>query len=321
VPPGVEFVVAGSRAYYRLLARATYFVNNVNFPSHWRKRDGSVHLQTHHGTPLKRMGLDLREAFVAGQQMDFDALLRRCSRWDYSLSSNPLSTEVWKRVYPVPCTTLEYGYPRNDPLANATDEDVAKARCELGIDAGKKVLLYAPTHREYEPEFRLLLDTAQLASSLGDGWVVLSRAHYFYDNGEQVSPSADGRVIDVTNHDSIEQLSIASDVLITDYSSLLFDYAVLDRPIVVYAPDWETYRLMRGTTFDLLAEPPGVVCRTPEEVVDVLLSGGHAAESANERRAEFRAKFCAWDDGHAAERVVRRLFLGEDPALPWETAA
>jgi len=183
------------------------------------------------------------------------------------------------------------------------------------------VLLYAPTHREYERGFRSLLDTIQLAEALGDEWVILSRAHYFYDTGQPVGPIADGRVIDVTSHGSIEQLCVAADVLVTDYSSVMFDYGVLDRPIVIYAPDWDTYRSLRGTYFDLLAEPPGVVCRTPDEVADALVSGGYASDVAAKARRSFRSRFCAWDDGRAAERVVRRVFLGEDPVSPAEAPA
>jgi CDP-glycerol glycerophosphotransferase len=316
VPPGVETVIADSREYFRLIARAKYFVNNVNFPDHMRKRSGMVHVQTHHGTPLKRMGLDLRDAAGAGQRTNFRALIRRCSAWDFSVSANRLSTLVWERVYPVNFTSLEYGYPRNDVLATATDADVAAARESLDIEDGKKVLLYAPTHREYERGFRSLLDTIRLAESLGDDWIVLSRAHYFYDVGQPVAAMAHGRVIDVTSHDSVEQLCLAADVLITDYSSVMFDYAVLDRPLVIYAPDWETYRSLRGTYFDLIAEPPGVVCRTPEDVVDAIVSGAYKGDVADKARRVFRSKYCAWDDGHAAERVVRRVFLGETPPSP-----
>jgi len=106
----------------------------------------------------------------------------------------------------------------------------------------------------------------------------------------------------------VEQLLIATDVLVTDYSSMMFDYAVLDRPIVVYAPDWDTYVRTRGVTFDLLAEPPGVVATTPADLVDAFRTGAVWDDTAAKARAQFRGRFCALDDGHAAERVVRRVF-------------
>src|SRR6266511_4312892 len=119
MPPGVEYVVSGTRDYYRAIARAKYFVNNVNFPNDFVKRTGTIHVQTHHGTPLKKMGLDLREALVAGQRMNFERLLRRAARWDYSISSNAFSTLIWERAYPTRYETLEVGYPRNDALVSA----------------------------------------------------------------------------------------------------------------------------------------------------------------------------------------------------------
>src|SRR5204863_6870099 len=105
MPDGVEHVVAGTPEYYDVIARASYCVNNVNFPNHFVKRPGSVHVMTHHGTPLKRMGLDERDSPVT--RMDFAALMRRCSRWDYSVTANPHSTLVWERVYPLPYESLE----------------------------------------------------------------------------------------------------------------------------------------------------------------------------------------------------------------------
>lgn len=314
MPAGVEYVVAWTRPYYRLIARAKYFVNNVNFPNEFVKREGTVHVQTHHGTPLKTMGLDLRTAYVAGRRMDFDALLRRVARWDYSISSNRFSTDVWKRAYPASYETLEVGYPRNDALVNAMEDDVRRIRAELGIGGDERAILFAPTHREYQERFEPTLDVGRLADELGPGHVILARLHYFYAGdlpGEHRSTK--GRIVDVTGHPSIEELCLAADVLLTDYSSLMFDYAILDRPIVIHAPDWEEYRRLRGTYFDLPAEPPGVVTRTQEELVEAFRSGAAAGEEAARLRAAFRARFCSLEDGRASERVVRTVW-GVPPA-------
>jgi CDP-glycerol glycerophosphotransferase len=298
IPAGVEHVVRGTPEYFDAIARAQYFVNNVNFPNHLVKREGTVHVQTHHGTPLKFMGLDLRESESQGRGMDFDALLRRIARWDFSISSNPHSTSVWERVYPGTYETLEVGYPRNDRLVNATAEEVAGVRASLGIGRDQTAVLYAPTHREYEEGYVPKLDLTRVADGLGPDDVVLVRPHYFYDP----EPPAGGQLVDVASHPSIEELCLAADVLLTDYSSIMFDYAVLDRPIVIHAPDWDEYRTRRGVYFDLMAEPPGAVAHTETEVIDAL----RAREEAE--RAAFRARFCALDDGHAAERVVRKVW-------------
>jgi CDP-glycerol glycerophosphotransferase len=119
----------------------------------------------------------------------------------------------------------------------------------------------------------------------------------------------------------VEELCLAADVLVTDYSSIMFDYAVLDRPIVIHAPDWEEYRAMRGTYFDITAEAPGVVTTTDADMAEAFTSGAVWGEEARRARAAFRARFCALDDGHAAERVVRRVWLGEPASALWPAAA
>ena len=303
LPPGIDHVIARSPEFWELMQRAKYRINNVNFPDKATKPPGAIELQTHHGTPLKYMGLDLKKSESQGRGMDFDKLLERIARWDYSVSSNHHSTEVWERVYPGTYESLEVGYPRNDQLANATAADVARVRSALGIAAGQTTVLYAPTHREYEDGFVPKLDLARLAASLGPDHVILARLHYFYDSDPLVRELHDaGRLLDVASHPSVEELCLAADVLLTDYSSIMFDYAVLDRPIVIHAPDWDEYRARRGVYFDLLAEPPGTVTRTQDQVVEALRA------PADAQRAAFRARFCSLDDGGAAERVVRRVW-------------
>jgi len=300
IPPGVEHVVARTPEYHDVLRRATYFVNNVNFPNHLVKRPGTLHVMTHHGTPLKRMGLDERRAAGQGLVKDFSALLRRCRRWDYSVAQNAFTTLYFERVYPLDYETLEVGYPRNDMLATATPEDVARAREQLRLQPGQRAILYAPTYREYDHDAVPVEDVTRLAETLPEDHVLLMRLHSF--SGRDVQP---GRVVDAA-HARVEDACLAADALITDYSSIMFDYAVLDRPIVIHAPDWDTYREMRGTTFDITAEPPGAVSRSADEVADAFASG--AAWDATDRRAAFRERFCSLEDGGAAERVVRAVW-------------
>ncbi|RAY14227.1 CDP-glycerol:glycerophosphate glycerophosphotransferase [Actinomadura craniellae] len=318
LPPGVEHVVAGSPEYLRLIARAKYFVNNVNYPDDLVKRPGQVHVMTQHGTPLKKMGLDQMDFPVGANNMDFRALITRSDRWNFLLSSNPLSTEAWDRGFPCRYEMLETGYPRNDRLVTATAEDRLRLRAELGVPEGKKAILYAPTHRDYQRGYSPMFDIGRFMRELGPDYVLLLRAHYFYKAEDYTTTGgrASGEVIDVSGHPSVEDLAIASDALLTDYSSIMFDYANLDRPIVIYANDWDTYRRTRGVNFDLMATPPGVVARTEDELVDTFRAGTAWDDPAAKARADFRARFCPWDDGHAAERAVRRIFLGEKVPNP-----
>lgn len=315
MPEGVEYAVIGSRRYWEVLARATYLVNNANFAEGVVKRPGSVHLQTQHGTPLKTMGVDQSTyPVVAARSGSFTKLLGRVDRWDFNLSSNSHSTQMWERAFPGSYEHLEYGYPRNDVYFTATAEDVARVRRELGVPEGATAVLYAPTHRDHHTGFEPGLDLEAFCEAAGEDVVVLLRAHYFYDQGR---PTGSGRVIDVTAHRSSEDVCLAADALVTDYSSIMFDYAGLDRPIVVYADDWEVYRETRGVYFDLPAEPPGPVARTAGELARIFADGSWAGPESTALRAAFRERFCLFDDGRAAERVVRRVLLGEPPeAIP-----
>ncbi|MGX9887198.1 bifunctional glycosyltransferase/CDP-glycerol:glycerophosphate glycerophosphotransferase [Streptomyces sp. NPDC002276] len=315
VPEGVEHAVIGSRKYWEVLARAKYLVNNANFAEGVVKRPGSVHVQTQHGTPLKKMGVDQSTyPVVAAATGSFAKLLGRVDRWDYNISSNRHSTQMWERAFPGSYEALEYGYPRNDVYYSATADEVARVRRELGVPEGKTAVLYAPTHRDYQTGFDTGLDLEAFCAAAGEDVVVLLRAHYFYDQGRAKSS---GRIIDVTGHRSSEDVCLAADALVTDYSSIMFDYANLDRPIVVYADDWDVYRETRGVYFDLMASPPGPVARTPEELAQVFRDGSYTGVESSALRAEFRSRFCEFDDGLAAERVVRRVFLGAPPeAVP-----
>ncbi|WP_217169974.1 bifunctional glycosyltransferase family 2 protein/CDP-glycerol:glycerophosphate glycerophosphotransferase [Streptomyces sp. AC512_CC834] len=321
VPKGVEVVRVGSREYWAALARAKYLVNNVNFADSVIKREGQIHVQTHHGTPLKTMGVD-QQKYPASTAMNFEKLLERCDRWDYSISANQFSTVIWERVYPCSYTSLETGYPRNDVLVGATSEDVRAARAALGLADGTKAFLYMPTHREYQPDFTPPLDLRRFARELGPDVTLLVRGHYFYGNSPHVAElRRTGRIVDVSGHARVEELYLAADALITDYSSAMFDYAVLDRPIISYVPDWDVYSAVRGTYFDLLQEPPGAVATTQAELLGLLASGAYDRPETTERRDIFRRRFCEFDDGHAAERVVRRVFLGEEdlpPVVPFD---
>ncbi|MGW5354682.1 bifunctional glycosyltransferase/CDP-glycerol:glycerophosphate glycerophosphotransferase [Streptomyces sp. NPDC004031] len=322
LPPGTDHVVVNTRRYWDVLARARYLVNNANFTGTVVKRPGQTYVQTHHGTPLKHMGMDLRARPAVGKGMSFGRLLDHADQWDYSLVANQHSAEVFDRVYPSGYTTLPSGYPRNDVFYAAGAEQVRAARQALGIADGTVAILYAPTHRDYQRDFVLPLDLGRLARELGPGHTLLVRAHYFYGESPELEAlHAAGAIVDVSAHPSVEELCLASDALVTDFSSLMFDYANLDRPIVVHAADWEAYRAARGVYFDLLSgrpgETPGAVARDEASLAEAFRSGAYRGEAAAALRAAFRTRFCAYDDGLAAERVVRRVFLSEEGLLPY----
>ncbi|MFG2832216.1 CDP-glycerol glycerophosphotransferase family protein [Streptomyces sp. NPDC048434] len=321
VPDGMDHVVVNTQRYWEVMARAKYFVNNVNFADNVVKRKGQVHLQTHHGTPLKRMGIDQQKYPAAAKGMSMSKLLERADRWDLSLSSNQHTTEQWERVYPCSFESIDAGYPRNDVFFRAGAQEVLDIRARLGIAPGSTAVLYAPTVRDYQVGYVPQLDLEKITRELGPDFVLLVRTHYFYDQDPHLQKLQEqGALIDVSRHPSVEELCLAADALVTDYSSIMFDYANLDRPIINYAVDWETYVRSRGVTFDLLSgkpgETPGITATHEDELIEAFVSGRWKGAEATELRAAFRARFCTWDDGHAAERVVRRIFLGTEDLSP-----
>ncbi|MQY32096.1 Teichoic acid poly(glycerol phosphate) polymerase [Streptomyces sp. RB17] len=335
LPPEVEHVIVGSRRYLEVTARATFFVNDVNWPGTLAKRPGSVHIQTHQGTPLKYMGADLLDKPGARLGFDVPQMLRRADRWDYSLVANRHSELVWERAYPCHFTSLRTGSPRNDVLVNGGDSDF---RQRYGIPETDTVVLYAPTRRDYRRSGHVdRIDLARFAADLGEslgggaggglnggagaGCTLVVRLHPSLATGPArgmglAELARRGIVVDATDEPRVEDVLLAADVLVTDYSAVMFDYACLDRPIVVHADDWPAYTASRGAYFDITAEPPGHVARSCRELAWLFASGSWRDEESARLRADFRSRFCEFDDGGAAERVVRTLLLGEPMTGP-----
>ncbi|MDT0309998.1 CDP-glycerol glycerophosphotransferase family protein [Streptomyces sp. DSM 44917] len=294
-PPGVRRLVPGTAAYLGAVARAGFLVSGGPFPDALVPRAGQRRLQTHAGTPLAHAGLDAPGRDLAG-------LLRQIDRWDHCLSAGRHATLAWESAYPAAYQILEYGSPRADLFHAAGAEDVRAARGWLGVPPGVLAVLYAPAPRSGRQETALPAPE-RLAARLGPGFLLLVR-------GGPHRASGPG-VLDVTGHPAgLEWLCLAADALVTDYAPVVFDYAVLNRPVVVHAEDWEGYRAVHGAYVDLPAVAPGPVTRDEDELVAALRGTElwTGAESAARREA-FRRRFCPYDDGFAAERVVRRVFL------------
>jgi CDP-glycerol glycerophosphotransferase (TagB/SpsB family)/glycosyltransferase involved in cell wall biosynthesis len=326
LPAGLDFVTPDSRRYRAVVARATYWVNNVNWPGTLTKRPGQLHLHTHQGTPLKYMGADLLDKPGARHGFSVPKMLHRADRWDLSLVANRHSELVWERAYPCHFTSLRTGSPRNDVLVSPPADRAAAVRARLGVPDGHTVVLYAPTRREYRRGGHVdRIDLARFAADLGAGHTLVVRLHPSLATGTArglglADLHARGVLIDATDEPHVEDVLLASDVLVTDYSALMFDYANLDRPIVIHADDWDAYAASRGAYLDITAEAPGHVSRSYRELAWLLTSGTWQDEESAGLRAAFRGRFCEFDDGRAAERVVRTVMLGEDLPQPARVA-
>lgn len=310
VPEGARAVVRFSREYFELLGRARYLVVNASLPYFFRKREGQLYFQTWHGTPLKRIAHDR-------PHLDFlnwhhrRQLLHARDGWDYLLSQSEFCSRALSSAFCYSGPVMEVGYPRNDVLVSSNREAVRRTTRErLGLDDDAYVVLYAPTWRDNLRVGRVFdkvlhLEPERLVRDL-DRCVVLVRGHYnSVKAAEQVDP--DRRIIDVTRYPDIAHLYLAADALVTDYSSVFFDFALVDKPMAFLAPDLVAYRDdNRGFYLDYHTTVPGPVCETTEEIVAVLSGDDNFAG----RRREFRERFAPLDDGHAAERVVDAILDG-----------
>jgi CDP-glycerol glycerophosphotransferase len=309
----VTVPVAGTEATAALEA-ADVVVSNCHVDLvPWRKQPGAIYLQTWHGTPLKRIH---RSALTHPDDAVMDALDAEIGRWDHLVSPSPAATGLLRSAFGYAGHVLETGYPRNDALVGP---DAATRRTEvrrqLGIADGTTVVLYAPTYRDDDlagGAGRLGLDPEALVDRLGPGHLLLLRRHYYLGHQRGVADTA--RVRDVSAHAEIADLHLAADVLVTDYSSSLFDFAVTGKPIVLFAYDLEHYRdELRGFTLDLATEMPGpVVLETgalAEALSDLPCLRGRWAE----RYAAFQQRFCHLEDGHASERVLDAVWPLEVP--------
>lgn len=309
VPPGPRRLRPGTAACWTALARAKYLVTDDVLETGLRKRRGQILVRAQQGTPLGHTGLDLQERPAAARGTDFAGLLRGVDQWDVVLSGNRHATLVWERVFPGRYRTLEYGSPRNDVFQRATSADVTRLRESLGVPPGAVAVLYALLAGTMcAPSARRWTWSGSRAG-FGPRFVILARTH-----GERCPEGP--RIIDVRDHPSVQALCLASDALLTDYHPIMFDYAGLDRPIVVHTGDWEVYRAASGAYVDLPAFPPGAVGHSEDELIDIFATGQWRGSRSAQLRAVFRERFCPHDDGRAAERVVRHVVLGETEPLP-----
>lgn len=294
-----------SLSYLYHMARARHLITNTNFPTHIQKRAGTIHTQTKHGTPLKLMGLD-------EPTNRNDSFAKRCSRWDYVISSNSYSSQIWRQSFPYNYKVLETGYPRNDRLLTATDDERRALRNKLALPLGKNVVLYAPTYRSEQGRQNAtnIPDKEQIISAIMAGLppnsVLGVRDHYFLNSGSAWGD--DPRLVNLSQHPSTTDVLLVTDMLITDYSSIMFDFATQQRPIIILGYDKALYTQARGMYFDIETAHPGVYCSTLEQLTIALKDDHASRQDALDRLATFYKRFCPWEDGQASARVCKLIF-------------
>ena len=210
---------------------------------------------------------------------------------------------------------LETGYPRNDLLSASNRDEIAlNLKKKLGIPLDKKTILYAPTWRDDEYygngryKFKLKLDLDLLKKELGDQYVVLLRTHHYIADNLDVTGLEDF-AFNLSKYDDITEIYLISDICITDYSSVFFDYANLKRPLLFYTYDLDKYRdVLRGFYIDMETELPRPLVFSSEEVVDKIKNIDQLNADYQEKYQQFYQRFCSWEDGNASKRVVEEVF-------------
>ncbi len=316
IPGNPKKVKTLSLRYFYYVARYRYWINNMRQPGWYEKRPGTFFLETWHGTPLKRLVFDMEEVHSASPNYKM-TFYRQSRVWDYLISDNPFSTEVFESAFLYPHDKiLEIGYPRNDLLYNRNNsEEIDKIKTGLGLPKDKKIILYAPTWRDdeyYAPgqyKFTLPLDLSLLQSKLNDDYIILLRTHYFIADNMVITDEQKSFVKDVSRYHDIGELYLISDICITDYSSVFFDYANLKRPILFYVYDFEKYKdVLRGFYIDMENDLPGPLLYNSTQVLEAILNINQVEEEYKQKYKEFNSRFCCLDDGHAAERIVKKIW-------------
>ncbi|MET9852234.1 bifunctional glycosyltransferase family 2 protein/CDP-glycerol:glycerophosphate glycerophosphotransferase [Streptomyces sp. NPDC006450] len=314
VPRTARAVPYDSREYWDVLARARYFVVNDSVPRAFRRRPGQIVVQTWHGTPLKQIGHDFMHDYYTSPEA-LDALEHDSAQWSLLASPGSYATPVLKRALGYDGEVIESGSPRTDALVRPDAERIAEVRRRLDLPEGKKIVLYMPTWREnrrgwsvtsgYKLDVKIDLDAAR--RELGADHVLLIRGHHKVT--EQVRDGVrDGFVVDVSRWPDPTDLLLVADVLISDYSSVIFDFVHTDRPILLFAHDLEHYRdTLRGFTFDLEEKAPGPLLRDSASLIEAVRNADAVGARYAQARAAFRAEFCDLDDGRAARRIVDRM--------------
>lgn len=300
VPEGAIRVIVGTPHAQQARAHADLIIVNDWLRKDFRPTKQQTVVQTWHGTMLKKLALERSPVSLRTRI----ATLRESRKWNILLSQNEHCTTHLRSSYGYHGPIWQVGYPRNDELRTLTQ---SQAKKRLGIKAHMRVLAYAPTWREADAGLVDLLDVAEFAKRLPNDWVLLVRGHTrTHEFGSY--PELKHRLIDVSNWSNVNDVIAASDLFVTDYSSLMFDASVANIPMAFYVPDLEPYRdRERGFTFDFERDAPGPLLETPDALLDTL-------EHLESLRADYVTKYAAWrerfnphDDGRAAERVVNRL--------------
>jgi CDP-glycerol glycerophosphotransferase len=306
----IKFIKVHSREYVKYLATAKYLINDTSFPSYFQKRSEQVYVNTWHGTPLKTLGTDIKNSKLTSHKN----IQRNLLHSDYLVSPNKFTYQKLLGSHGINNLyngkVLDIGYPRVDSMLFADSNKVRKA---LSIPQGKRVILYAPTwrgqvHNENDTSEKLLKELEIIKANVSDEYVVLLKSHYF---AYKFFVSKNLEYLCVPDSMDTNELLSVVDILITDYSSIFFDYLPTMKPILFYADDFEEYERDRGFYIDTNTLP-GPICKEISEVVECINDIEKVAVDYEENYEAFLKEYCYNDNGLATRKFIDIVFKQND---------
>lgn len=316
--PNVISVKRLSPEYYHYLSRAKFWINNQNFPYYITKPKNTTYIQTWHGTPLKKMLNDI-DVFKGRDENYKKRVNHAISYWDYLISPSPYASQCFKSAFAFHKEIIEIGYPRNDIFYTKDEEDIKQKivniKQKIGIKDDRKIILYAPTFRDDEVNqaekhtINLQLDLQRMKENFGNEYIIILRPHIIISNALKLDESLEGFVINGNNYDDISDLYLITDICITDYSSVMFDFANTKKPLLFFTYDLEHYKnQLRGFYFDFESEAPGPLIKTNEELIESIKNINTLQNKYQKKYNQFYNRFCTFETGKAAEHIVKRFF-------------
>ena len=308
--PGSPMITArGSKNYKEILGASDYWITNISFPF-LKPNKNTVYVQTTHGTPYKHMGSDIESD---DENITRGRVLIESPTWNYLISPNDYAKEIFARSFEYEGTIINQGYPANDIFYENTTLKEQKLKKQLNINPNKKIILYCPTFRDYEKDnkngiFSYVLDLEKLYHEISDEYIILLRLHYSISKHLVLPEEMKSSIIDLSDYNDVADLYLISDILITDYSSVFFDFAHSKKPILFYVPDFEKYSSFRGLYSEVKENLPGPELYTNDEVIESIKNIDKIKTQYKEKYNTFYEKFCGIGHGDASEKVINIVF-------------
>lgn len=325
-PENTTLVKFDSEEAFKAYSEAGTWIVNSRLRDFFKPRNDQKYIQCWHGTPFKKIGCDITcggnatstvEEIHSEYTSDAEKIHKFISPSDFT--TEKLTSAFNLEAVGKQNAIIQQGYPRNDALFNKSDEYVENLRTAFNIPENKKVVLYCPTFRDNQCNsngysLKIGMDFNSLYEKFGEDLIILFRAHYFIADSIDLK-KYNGFVVDVSKYDDINDLYLISDILITDYSSVFFDYANLNRPMIFYLYDFKEYQSKMRDFYFGTAMLPGMTAHNQEklekalnDVMNDFKKGGNGLMRYSTAVAMFNKRFNPLEDGHSAERTVKEIF-------------